>query len=82
MNNPQHTIDLLQASFRLLSVNYFACVPGEGCATENWPDAANLPPGSDFDTNDPLAFLELQDPIQYKIDMSGWTLGFMLTRNF
>lgn len=70
----------IQVSFRLLSLTYLACE--QDCATVNWPDAANLPPGSDFDPNNPLAFLELDNPIRYKIDMNGWTLGFMLTHNF
>jgi hypothetical protein len=47
-----------------------------------WPRAQNQPPGSALDPANPLRFLEVQNPPRYKLNMNGWTLGFMLTRDF
>jgi hypothetical protein len=80
----------IQVGFRWLEYTFAACPqdPGDeiACDTENWPDAANLPPGSNYDPSDPLAFLRPLPPKgdypHYTYNLNGWMLGFMLTRNF
>lgn len=70
----------VQLSFRLLEY-LLPTFPYEGGEpTEFWPEAENQPPGSNFDPSRPLDFLE--DPSHYKLNLNGWTLGLMLTRDF
>jgi len=78
----------VQLSFRLLEYVIPTCFEGDGCATEFWPLAQNQPPGSKLDPDRPLEFLD--DPADYdnalngsyRLNMNGWTLGFMLTHDF
>jgi hypothetical protein len=72
----------VQLSFRLLEYLLATCPEGGDCETALWPRAQNQPPGSALDPANPLRFLEVQNPPRYKLNMNGWTLGFMLTRDF